>query len=70
MASFVTTAQQLPFYIKLTKKQTHLLLNWCFWGEAIDLPLSRVWLQPHVLLLPSSLLTGERGAKWWDEPLG
>lgn len=70
MTNFVKTAQRLlPFCIKHIMKQTHLLLQWCFWGEAIDLLLPPVWLQPltlgewlvHVLLLPSSLLIGERG---------
>lgn len=74
MATFVTAAQWLlPFCIKHIMKQTHLLLHWCFWGEAIDLLLPPVWLQPHVLetgwsrsysCLPvCSLVKGDKGVE-------
>ena len=67
MANFVTTAQWLlPFCIKHFMKQTHLLRNWCFWGEAVYLLLPSVWLQPYVLgeWLVQVLLLALQPAHW------
>lgn len=67
MANFVTTAQWLlPFCIKHFVKQTHLLLNWCFGGEAVYLLLPSVWLQPYVLgeWLVRVLLLALQPAHW------
>lgn len=63
----------LPFCIKHIMNQTHLLLHWCFGGEAIDLLLPPIWLLPHVLesgwsrscsCLPvCSLVKGDKGVE-------